>query len=101
MKPTQLARTSALALVLFLVLSALPALAQPPCSCNFCQRHTEKSCNNGGTTVTCLEFLAVALCLPVAAPATAADVPSSQEAFLATLSAPPAQEPAGHLNLSR
>ena len=101
MNLTKLARTSVFALILFLSLSALPAFAQPPCSCNLCQRFPNRACNNSGTTVSCLEFLAVALCQPVAPPAASADVPISKDAFLANLSAQPAQQPAGHLTLTR
>jgi hypothetical protein len=100
MNPTKLARISALTLVLFLFLSALPVFAAARCSCNFCQRFPERNCNNDGTTITCLEFLAVALC-PAAATATSADVPSSKEAFLAALSREATPEPAGGLNLTR
>jgi hypothetical protein len=100
MQKSKLARISALALVLSLFLPALPAFAVPPCGCNYCQRFPQANCSNDGAVITCLEFLAVALCQPVQ-PATSADAPSSKEAFLAALSGQPTQQPAGGLNLSR
>jgi hypothetical protein len=101
MNRSKLARISALALVLFLFLSALPALAAPPCRCNICQRFPERTCRLEGTATTCLEFLIVALCPPLPPAATAAEAPSSKEVFLASLSGQPTQEPAASLNLTR
>jgi len=98
MNKSKLARISALALVLFL--SSLPAFAVPPCGCNYCQRFPQANCTNDGATITCLDFLIVALCQPVQ-PATSADAPSSKEAFFAALSGQPTQEPAGALNPTR
>ena len=94
MHPTKRARISALVMVLSLFLAALPALAAPPCGCKYCQRHPDKNCTLDGSTTTCLEFLIVALCPP-----TSTEALSSEESFLAALSAP-TQEPAGHLNLT-
>jgi len=100
MNPAKLARISALALVLVLFLSALPALAAPPCNCNFCQRFPDRACNFDGTATTCIDFLIVGLCQPLPA-ALSADAPSSNEAFFAALSEQPAQAPAGRLNPTR
>lgn len=86
------ARTATLAVVLALVFSALPALAAPPCGCNYCQRFPDRACTLDGTATTCLDFLIVALCPPAASAATE----STAAEFLATLDAP-APEPAGHL----
>lgn len=97
MYQTKLARVSALALILFLALSTAAAFAAPPCGCKFCQKHPEKNCRIDGTTTTCLEFLIVALCPPVSA---AAEAPSSEETFLATLAAPE-QDPAGSPNAAK
>jgi hypothetical protein len=88
------ARTATLVLILSLFLSALPALAQPPCGCNYCQRFPDRACTIDGTTTTCLEFLIVALC-----PAASTDALSSEATFLTTLSAP-APEPAERLSLA-
>jgi hypothetical protein len=96
MHRTKRAQISALIVVLSLFLAALPALAAPPCGCKYCQRHPDKACVLDGNTTTCLEFLIVALC---PAQSATADVVSSEESFLAALSAP-TQEPAGELNLT-
>lgn len=93
MNVTKLARISAVALILFL--TALSAIALPPCGCNYCQRFPDRECRNDGTVITCLEFLIVALCPPLP-PATSTEIPSSEAAFLASLSGT-AQEPAGCL----
>lgn len=85
------ARITALALILVFVAS-LSAFAQAPCGCRYCQRFPEKECRIEGTTITCLDFLIVALCPPVGS-ATSADALSSEESFLAAL-AEPTQEPA-------
>ena len=87
MNPTLRTRISAL--VLLLVLSAIPALAVPPCSCNYCQRFPDRTCTLDGADTTCLDFLIVAIC-----PASSAAAPSSKEVFLATLSGQPTQQPA-------
>ena len=96
MNSTKLARISALALLLSLFLSALPAFAAPACSCNYCQRFPDRPCNLDGTTTTCLDFLIVAIC-PAASAATSADTTSSKQAFLAAISEQPTQETAGSL----
>ena len=96
MNLTKLARISTLALLLFL--TSLSAFAQPPCGCNYCQRFPDQECRSEGEVITCLEFLIVALCPPVP-PATSADAPSSEAAFLAALSEP-TQAPAGCLSLA-
>lgn len=95
MNVTKVARVSALALILFLITS-LSAFAVPRCGCTLCQRVPERDCRNDGTVITCLEFLIVALCPPLPPPATSAEVPGSEAAFLASLSEP-AQEPVGCL----
>lgn len=98
MQFTKRTRISALALLVLLALSALPSFAEPPCRCNICQRHPDKDCRLDGTSTTCLEFLIVALCLPLP-PARTVDTLSSEQAFLATLSAP-TQAPAERLSLA-
>lgn len=91
MNLTKLARISALALILFL--TSLSAFAQPPCGCDYCQEDPTRECRSGGVRMTCADFLIVALC-----PAgEAAEAPSSEAAFLASLSGS-AQEPAASLN---
>lgn len=93
MHRTHRARTAIFVLLLSFVLSALPALAAPPCGCNFCQRFPDRTCTIDGNDQTCLEFLIVALC-----PARA-EAQSSDETFVASLSAP-TQAPAGDLTLA-
>ena len=40
-----------------LALSILPAGATPiACSCSYCETHLNKSCDDGGTTVSCSTF---------------------------------------------
>lgn len=91
MNKTKLARISALVLVLFL--TSIAAFAQRPCGCTYCQANPEQVCRNDGATITCSEFLAVALCPAGAAGATAT---SAEAAFLANFSEP-AQAPAACL----
>jgi hypothetical protein len=91
---TKLTRISALALILFL--TSLSAFAQPPCGCDYCQEDPTRECRSGGVRITCADFLIVALC-PAGEAATSADAPSSEAAFLASLSGS-AQEPADRLN---
>lgn len=80
------ARTATLAVLLALVFSALPALAAPPCGCNYCQRFPDRACTLDGTATTCLDFLILALCPPLPA-AASADAESAEAIFLASLSA--------------
>ena len=93
---TKLARISALTLVLFL--TSIAAFAQQ-CGCTYCQRFPDRDCTIEGTRTTCLEFLAVALCPPVGQ-ASVTEPPSSEEAFLASLSGTAQQAPAGCVSLS-
>lgn len=94
---TKLARISALILVFFL--TSIAAFAQAPCGCNYCQRFPDRECSIDGTSMNCLEFLAVALCPPVGQ-ASSTEIPVSQEAFLASLSESAQQAPAGCVSLS-
>lgn len=81
MNKSKLARISALALILFL--TSLSAFAQPPCGCDYCQEDPERVCRSGGVRMTCADFLIVALC---PAGEASAEAPSSEAAFLASLS---------------
>ena len=63
MNLSKIARFAGLALIV--AVSALPAFASRPCSCNYCSSVSPTtSCNFNGTQTTCGDFLAVTLCPP-------------------------------------
>ena len=96
MNKTKLARISTLVLVLFL--TSVAAFAQRPCGCTYCQANPEEVCRSGGVTMTCADFLIVALC-PAGAAGATANSADSEAAFLSTFSEP-TQAPAACLTLA-